>query len=70
MCIKGCKMICLLIPLGISLAMILISYQLANRASALNEQQNPNGTLPVKPYDQCDTTTFDYALADLGLGES
>jgi len=66
---KICKMVCLAIPLAFSIVMLLISYQLAGRAMALNEQQDPTGIKAIKPYDTCDTLTFSLPLADLGLGD-
>jgi len=70
MCSKICKLICLMIPLVFSIVLALLSYQLAGRASALNGQQDPNGNLAIKPYDSCDTWTFQLPLADLGLGSN
>ena len=65
---KICKAICAIILLVLSVILAMGYYQLAGRAAALNDQQDPTGSMAIKPYDQCDTWTLPMPIVDLGLG--
>ena len=70
MCKKICKVFCALTVLAMSLICFVGFYNLAGRAAALNDYQDPAGLLLTAPYDLCDTSLLTLPIIDLGLESS
>lgn len=67
MCKKLCKVVCALTVLAMSLICFMGFYDLAGRAAAFNDYQDPLGVEITTPYDLCDTWLVPLPIIDLGL---
>ena len=67
LCKKLCKVVCALTVLAMSLICFMGFYDLAGRAAAFNDYQDPLGVEITTPYDLCDTWLVPLPIIDLGL---